>query len=242
MSVLPCRRASGPPSSMPTLSSAPTARGLATRTPARYAAPGGCLYYGALRPEEAVALRQSNLDLPTRQRGELILTGACPRTASPWTSTDTPHKPRGLKYRPESGASRPCPSGLGRPAPRPPARVRDRAGRATVSRGPRRNAQRIGLRPGLARRPGDCAWLGTGRYAADPPTLRPAACRLVLVAERYRRARRGSRTRREQRPRLARDTADGFVTSRSARKSVTQDCVTGFDLGKLVAGVGFEPT
>ncbi len=61
----------------------------------------GCLYYGALRPEEAVALRQSNLDLPTRQRGELILTGACPRTASPWTSTDTPHKPRGLKYRPE---------------------------------------------------------------------------------------------------------------------------------------------
>ena len=57
----------------------------------------GCLYYGALRPEEAVALRQSNLDLPTRQRGELILTGACPRTASPWTSTDTPHKPRGLK-------------------------------------------------------------------------------------------------------------------------------------------------
>ena len=61
----------------------------------------GCLYYAAFQPEEAVALRQSNLDLPTRQRGELILTGACPRTASPWTSTDTPHKPRGLKYRPE---------------------------------------------------------------------------------------------------------------------------------------------
>jgi len=47
----------------------------------------GCLYYAALRPEEAVALRQANLILPARgQRGKLILTGACPRTGSAWTA------------------------------------------------------------------------------------------------------------------------------------------------------------
>ena len=69
----------------------------------------GCLYYAALRPEEAVALRQSNLDLPTRgQRGKLILTGACPRTGSAWTSTGTPHEPRSLKHRPD-GAVRVVP-------------------------------------------------------------------------------------------------------------------------------------
>jgi hypothetical protein len=46
VSVLRCRRASGPPSSMPTASSAPMARGLATRTPARCAAPKGCENFG----------------------------------------------------------------------------------------------------------------------------------------------------------------------------------------------------
>jgi integrase len=61
----------------------------------------GCLYYAALRPEEAVALRQADLILPPYGRGKLILTGACPRTGSAWTSTGTPHKPRGLKHRPD---------------------------------------------------------------------------------------------------------------------------------------------
>ena len=36
----------------------------------------GCLYYAALRPEEAVALRQADLILPAGGRGRLILTGA----------------------------------------------------------------------------------------------------------------------------------------------------------------------
>jgi hypothetical protein len=40
-----------------------------------------------------------------------------------------------------------------------------------------------------------------------------------------------------------RDTADGPCNrSLSREKPVTQSCVTGFDLRKLVAGVGFEPT
>jgi integrase len=68
----------------------------------------GCLYYAALRPEEAVALRRHDLILPARGRGKMILTGACPRTGSAWTSTGRPHEPRGLKHRPD-GAVRVVP-------------------------------------------------------------------------------------------------------------------------------------
>ena len=73
----------------------------------------GCLYYAALRPEEAVALRSASLALPRHGRGKLILTGACPRTGSAWTSTGTPHEPRYLKHRPD-GAIRvvPAPAAL----------------------------------------------------------------------------------------------------------------------------------
>jgi hypothetical protein len=59
-----------------------------------------CLYYAALRPEEAVILRRDDLILPTHGRGKIILTAACPRTAAVWTSTGTPYEPRGLKHRP----------------------------------------------------------------------------------------------------------------------------------------------
>src|SRR6266567_5303226 len=54
----------------------------------------GCLYYAALRPEEAVALRRADLILPARGRGKIILTAACPRTGAAWTSTGTPFEPR----------------------------------------------------------------------------------------------------------------------------------------------------
>ena len=152
----------------------------------------GCLYYAALRPEEAVALRRANLILPAHRRGKLILTEACPRTGSAWTSTGTPHEPRGLKHRPRRGCpGRAYPAGPGRSAPAAPARVRDRAGRAAVPRRPRRHPQREHLRPRLARRPPDRTRPAAGRHAAGPPPVRPAACRLVLVAERHRIARRG---------------------------------------------------
>lgn len=61
----------------------------------------GCLYYAALRPEEAVALRTRDLVLPAHGWGRLILTRAYPRTGSAWTSTGTPYQPRGLKHRPD---------------------------------------------------------------------------------------------------------------------------------------------
>jgi len=51
-----------------------------TRIKPELAAFFGCLYYAALRPEEAVALRRDDLILPARGRGTIILTAACPRT------------------------------------------------------------------------------------------------------------------------------------------------------------------
>ena len=44
-----------------------------------------CLYYAALRPAEAVALRSGDVVLPAHGWGTLILTSACPRTGSAWT-------------------------------------------------------------------------------------------------------------------------------------------------------------
>jgi hypothetical protein len=62
----------------------------ATRIRPELAAFFGCLYYAALRPEEAVALHRDNLLLPAHGRGKMILTTACPRTGTAWTGTGTP--------------------------------------------------------------------------------------------------------------------------------------------------------
>ena len=70
-----------------------------TSTRPELAAFFGCLYYAALRPEEAVALRRDDLILPAHGRGTIILTAACPRTGTAWTSTGTPYEPRSLKHR-----------------------------------------------------------------------------------------------------------------------------------------------
>ena len=56
-----------------------------TRIRPELAAFFGCLYYAALRPEEAVALRRDDLILPACGRGRIILTAACPRTGTVWT-------------------------------------------------------------------------------------------------------------------------------------------------------------
>ena len=68
----------------------------------------GCLYYAALRPAEAVALRASSCTLPARGWGQLTLTASLPRSARAWTGNGTPREPRGLKHRPE-GAIRTVP-------------------------------------------------------------------------------------------------------------------------------------
>jgi integrase len=61
----------------------------------------GCLYYAALRPEEAVALTVDACQLPPSGWGTLTLSAAAPRTAAAWTANGTPHERRGLKLRPD---------------------------------------------------------------------------------------------------------------------------------------------
>ena len=58
-------------------------------------------YYGALRPEEAIALCLDDCYLPPRGWGMLTLTRAVPRTAKAWTGTGSSYEERGLKHRPE---------------------------------------------------------------------------------------------------------------------------------------------
>jgi hypothetical protein len=84
-----------------------------TRTRPELAAFFGCLYYTALRPEEAVALRLADCHLPGSGWGMLRLAAAAPRTAAAWTSDGTGYEQRGLKHRPD-GAIRmvPAPSEL----------------------------------------------------------------------------------------------------------------------------------
>ena len=69
----------------------------------------GCLYYAALRPEEAVALRLADCNLPSSGWGMLRLATATPRTAAAWTSDGTSYEQRGLKHRPD-GAIRMVPA------------------------------------------------------------------------------------------------------------------------------------
>ncbi len=69
----------------------------------------GCLYYAALRPEEAVALRLADCALPSSGWGVLRLAAAAPRTAAAWTSSGTSYEQRGLKH-PTDGAVRMVPA------------------------------------------------------------------------------------------------------------------------------------
>jgi integrase len=68
----------------------------------------GCLYYAALRPEEAVALRLPDCYLPGSGWGMLRLAAAVTRTAAAWTESGASHDRRGLKHRPD-GAIRMVP-------------------------------------------------------------------------------------------------------------------------------------
>jgi hypothetical protein len=69
----------------------------------------GCMYYAALRPEEAVELRPENLvSLPDQGWGELLLTGAEPRSGTWWTDGGSARQRRELKHRPR-GETRPVP-------------------------------------------------------------------------------------------------------------------------------------
>jgi hypothetical protein len=69
----------------------------------------GCMYYAALRPEEATELRRSNLtSLPNHGWGEMTLTNSEPRSGSSWTDDGTVRQRSTLKHR-APGETRPVP-------------------------------------------------------------------------------------------------------------------------------------
>jgi integrase len=59
----------------------------------------GCLYYAALRPSEAVALREADCYLPSRGWGRIDLAASEPRAGRDWTDHGTARQARGLKHR-----------------------------------------------------------------------------------------------------------------------------------------------
>ena len=76
---------------------------------ARMVAFFGCMYYAALRPEEAADLRRANLIvLPDHGWGEMLLTNSQPRSGSNWTDDGSVRQRRELKHRAE-GETRPIP-------------------------------------------------------------------------------------------------------------------------------------
>jgi integrase len=83
------------------------------RSGARLVAFFGCLYYAALRPEEAVGLAKPNLALPQEGWGEFHLETAEPYAGKEWTDSGQNRDRRQLKQR-ERGTVRtvPCPPEL----------------------------------------------------------------------------------------------------------------------------------
>ncbi|WP_435159635.1 tyrosine-type recombinase/integrase [Amycolatopsis sacchari] len=58
-----------------------------------------CMYYAALRPEEAAMLREADLELPDKGWGELLLSETAPVTGAAWTDNGTRRDRRQLKQR-----------------------------------------------------------------------------------------------------------------------------------------------
>ena len=88
-----------------------------------------CMYYAALRPEEATELRRSNLTLPNEpgRWGEMRLTEARPRSGSSWTNTGEIREKVPLKHRAAGDARRvPIHPELVAHPSRSPPRVRSR--------------------------------------------------------------------------------------------------------------------
>ena len=143
----------------------------------------GCLYYAALRPEEAVALRRDSLTLPA--------SGGRPADADRRLASIRPRldrqrhrtraaRPQAPPRRRHQDRSHPAAASL--PPRLAPAGTRHRARRAAVPRCPRRPAQRKPLRPDLA--PGLCRsiHLSPARHPPGTAPLRPAARGAVAVA------------------------------------------------------------
>lgn len=71
------------------------ARGRGARLRAMFA----CMYYAALRPGEAVALREQDCKLPEKGWGALVLSASKPQAGKQWTDSGDAHDDRSLKHR-----------------------------------------------------------------------------------------------------------------------------------------------
>jgi integrase len=58
-----------------------------------------CLYYAALRPSEAVMLRESDLHLPKTGWGRIVLAASASRAGTAWTDHGTARQERDLNHR-----------------------------------------------------------------------------------------------------------------------------------------------
>ncbi|HXL89467.1 MAG TPA: tyrosine-type recombinase/integrase, partial [Streptosporangiaceae bacterium] len=58
-----------------------------------------CLYYAAMRPSEAVMLREGDLYLPGNGWGRIVLAASASRAGTAWTDHGTARQERGLKHR-----------------------------------------------------------------------------------------------------------------------------------------------
>ncbi|MEV5412321.1 site-specific integrase [Thermopolyspora sp. NPDC052614] len=74
-----------------------------------------CMYYAALRPAEAVALRRQDCHLPATGWGRLLVDVSRPEVNTQWTDSGDAHEERGLKHRGRDDV---------RPVPIPPALVK----------------------------------------------------------------------------------------------------------------------
>ena len=72
----------------------------------RLMALSACMYFAALRPGEAVALRQRNCYLPATGWGRLTLENSRLEVNRRWTDTASAHEERGLKHRPAQATRR----------------------------------------------------------------------------------------------------------------------------------------
>ncbi|MFF4771884.1 tyrosine-type recombinase/integrase [Microtetraspora fusca] len=70
-----------------------------------------CLYFGGLRPAEALGLRKQDCHLPETGWGRLVLVKSKPQANKKWTNSGQAHDDRGLKHRAQDE---------GRPVPIPP--------------------------------------------------------------------------------------------------------------------------
>ena len=141
----------------------------------------GCLYYAALRPSEAVMLREADLYLPKKGWGRIVLAASRlprrdsldrPRHLPPGTRPQAPRRQRD-PHHPHPARTRP-------PAPRPHQEVRDDPGRAALPDQPGRHHPGLRLQRRLGRGPQDGPHRGAVPLGHRPYDLRHAAVSLWL--------------------------------------------------------------